>query len=628
MCGICGLFHPRAEGLDGVEAERAVRSMTALLARRGPDDESFFADPEGRLRLGFRRLAILDLSVGGRQPRRSASRRSVLAFNGEIYNYRELRAELAAAGRPCRTESDSEVLIEALELWQLAALPKLRGMFAFAWYELDARRLTLARDPFGIKPLYYAHGPDGALAFGSQYDLFWRTPWPAPDAVDGGALRLLLQLGHVPAPYGLMRGTRQLEPGGYLRCDPDGLELGRHFEVPGEDQGGPPRDETRLVDELGAALEVAVDRHRLADVPLGVFLSGGVDSPLVAAVARGQTSAALRAYTVGNAGWGQDEAIAARAYAAALEVDHQVLDLEPEGALAAVDDLVQAQHEPFADFSALPTFLLSRFARRDITVALSGDGGDELFFGYERPLSLLRDGGAFAWPRPARAAWWAARRLAALAGGRRASDAILFATPGDYYLAVNSRMSDDVLRRLAPDLPPRPADFATYRGASTGDPRALLAFARRAELLGQLQRGLKKVDMASMACGLEVRVPLLDLDLARWAFAVDPRQHVAGERKRLLAELLRRHLPPALLPKRKLGFSWPLADLLRGKLKPWAEALLLEGALFPAGFFARDAVERYWRDHQERKADHKWGLWALLMLQGWARRQGIAPATP
>lgn len=614
----------------GEPAAATVAAMTAAIARRGPDDAGSFADPSGTVRLGFRRLAILDLSAAGHQPMLSKSGRSAIVFNGEIFNFPELRRELVATGFEPRSRADSEVLLELLERDGLAVLPRLRGMFAFAFYEIPERRLTLARDPFGIKPLHLRELPGGRLAFASQLDALMlpESDPSSPGELDPASLGLYLRLSHLPPPYGFYRGVSQLPPGSFLRRDAAGKkESGLYYSF-AQPETFERRSRGELLERFESLLGQAVERHRLSDVPLGVFLSGGVDSPLVAAFAAEQArkeGMPLPAFILANPGWGQDEGPAARAYGEALGLSPRVTDFGPEETLSALDDLIAAQTEPFADFSLLPALLLSRLARREVKVVLSGDGGDELFYGYERPLSLLRDGAAFAWPRPIRRWLYAAGRLGL---ARRRGDTILFPTPGDYYLAVNSRFPEADLRALAPNLPGLPADFAIYRGEATGDWRSLLRFARRAEIAGQLQRGLKKLDMASMFHGLEARVPLLDLELAELAGAIDPLAHLtpeggpAGEleRKSLLRGLLSRKVPAELLPRRKLGFSVPLAELLRTVLRPRAEAALFDSELLPAGLFDRRRVAALWRAHQEGQVDAKWPLWAILALQWHLRR--------
>ena len=593
--------------------------MSEQMARRGPDDDGLWQDDGAGVCLGFRRLAILDLSPNGRQPMVSPSGRSVLVFNGEIYNFPELRRELEARGTTgdagFRSSGDSEVLAVALETWGLDVLPRLAGMFAFAWYERESRRLTLARDRSGIKPLYLAHGPAGELAFGSQYDQVLGAPWMRDASLRPDVLALYLRLVHLPAPFCLHDGAEQLEPGAFVQWQDGDLRRGRFWTAPS-------RAESELGlndgDRLGESLEKAVERHRLADVPLGVFLSGGVDSALVTAIARRQSPGRLKAFTLGNPGWPQDEEPMARRYAELLGVEHHVLHLTDGDWDQVFEEVVAAQHEPFGDFSIVPTLALSRFAREQVKVALSGDGGDEIFFGYERPRSLLRDGRFFRYPRAVRRGLYYAGRLGL---GPKRSDVITFESPGDYYLAVHGRMSGPMLQRLAPELGALPGDFDLYRSPPFEDLRQLAHFSRHVELHGQLQRGLKKVDMASMFHGLEVRVPLLDPEILELGFRFDPMASLGdGERKRLLRHQLLRHVPADAVDRRKLGFSFPLADVLRRRRRRQVEETLLDGELFPSGIFRRSEIESLWREHLSGERDHKWILWTLLCLQWWAQR--------
>lgn len=621
MCGICGILtFDQAAATDDVAL--AVGRMTRLLERRGPDAEGFWLDPAGRLRLGFRRLAILDLSPAGDQPMVAHDHSSVVVMNGEIYNYRDLRRELESAGLSFRSRSDTEVLLAALGRWGLDTLPRLNGMFAFAWYQMADRSLVLARDHAGIKPLYTQVVPGRGLTFASQLNALLATPW-GKQSVRPEVLKLFLQLHHIPAPYGFLEETEQVEPGGFWRIDAAGrIEKQRWWRLPRRPQVDLRGEAAH--EALSAALDAAVARQRLADVPLGVFLSGGVDSPLITAVARRQVGKGLKALTIANPGWGQDESADAAVLGKHLEVDFRCHAITAEEALAAIAQVQGAQHEPFADFSILPTLLISRHARAEMTVALSGDGGDELFFGYERPLSLLRSAKSWRWPWSVRAGLYGASQLGL---GPRRSDVMLHDSPGAYYLAVNSRFSAADLARLAPDLPELPADFDLYDCQASADPQTLADFSRHAEFYGQLQRGLKKVDMASMWHSLEVRVPLLDREVIEVALRIDPLEHMAGgRRKALLHDQLGRHVPPGLISKAKRGFGVPLGAWLRGPWRGLAEETLLDGELFPAGVFRRPEVERLWRAHQDGVADHKWQLWTLMTLQWWAtthlRRHG------
>jgi asparagine synthase (glutamine-hydrolysing) len=615
MCGLCGYFAPEG-GAASDEAAGAVAAMTALMVRRGPDDDGAWSDD--RCRLGFRRLAILDLTPAGHQPMVSSDGRSVIVFNGELYNFPTLRRELEAEGSRFRSRSDTEVVLEALVRWGEAALPRLNGMFALAWYVPEARRLLLARDHAGIKPLYWSTSPDGrALAFASQYDALLRAPWGRALPIDPDALATYLWLHHVPPPQALHRGVRQLEAGHYLVASPEGVRGPLPWStLPIDPEPDPKLVGDAALEAVAAALDDAVRRQRVADVPVGVFLSGGVDSALVTATAARQSEAPVRAFTIGNPGWWQDEGPAASVYAAHLGVRHTLENVSGERALGMLDDVFTAQREPFGDYSSLPTLLVSQVARRDVTVALSGDGGDELFFGYERPMSLLRNGRDFRWSYGVRRALWIASRLRL---GPRRSEAVTARDPGDYYLGVNSRLRAAGLAAIAPSLR-APSAAELYRYPGWRGERHLAGFSRWAECRGQLQRGLKKVDLASMHVSLEVRVPLLDREVLDVSLRIAPDEHMrGGERKSVLRRLLARHVPDATIGRQKRGFAVPLGEWLRGPLRPLVEAELLARDPYPAGVFDRQGLRKLYDDHLAQRADAKWTLWTLLSLARWAK---------
>lgn len=624
MCGIAGLL-TIAETARQPEFVEATRLMASLMARRGPDDEGFWEDPDGHLHLGFRRLAILDPTPAGQQPMISGDGRSIIVFNGEIYNFQELRHELAQCGVRFRSRTDTEVLLEALNCWGVEAVSRLNGMFAFAWYDRRERTLLLARDHAGIKPLYYFVHPSGhGLAFASQFNALLHTPWGEPGAIRLDVLKLYLRLHHIPPPYGLLENTHQLEPGHVLLVKHDGaIEKRSWWTLPRDNE--PSLRGQAALDALGEACEKSVRRQRIADVPLGVFLSGGVDSPIVTALARQQTGPELKAFTIGNPGWWQDESEAASLYARQLDVDHRLHPVDGDEALSTIREVMAAQHEPFADFSILPTLLVSRFARSEVTVGLSGDGGDELFFGYERPLSLLRNGADFRWPWPLRVALYAAGKYH-LRPHR--SESIISRTPGHYYFEVNSRLGNDDLHQLAPELNSLPSDFHLYAFDGYRNLRHLANYSRWVEFYGQLQRCLKKVDMAAMHHSLEVRVPLLDREVIEVSLRIDPFDCTRnGTRKALLRDLLAQYVPQEMIPKAKRGFAVPLGDWLRGALRSLVEETLFNGPLYPEGVFERRGLRRYWESHLSGARDVKWGLWTLLTLQWWANEHLHASTT-
>jgi len=448
------------------------------------------------------------------------------------------------------------------------------------------------------------------------------TPWGIPGNVRQDVLYLYLRLHHVPPPFGLLENTFQLYPGSYLSIDAScRLEMKQWWKLSEEPLVD--LDPADTIATLHETLKSTIERQRLADVPLGVFLSGGVDSPLVSAVTQNQVGPDLKAFTIATPGWWQDEGDTAREYARQMHVAIRVHDVTPQDVLNAIPLIMDAQHEPFADFSILPTLLISRFAREEVTVALSGDGGDELFFGYERPMSLLRGGTDFRWPQPMRMALYAAGKYGL---GPKRSDVIVSRSPGHYYFEVNSRLKKDTLESIAPGLKTLPSNFSLYDSPEYNGNIGLANYSRRVEFYGQLQRGLKKVDMASMFNSLEVRVPLLDREVIDLSLRIDPFECMRnGTRKAVLRDLLGTFVESDSIPKPKRGFSIPLTSWLRGPLRSMIEDMLLSRNLYPEGIFERKGVEKIWQEHLSEQADHKWGLWTLLALQWWADKH-LKPA--
>lgn len=613
MCGIAGIWN--ADNPD--RAKLAVRRMAAAMARRGPDHEGFWTSPDRALHLGFRRLAILDRSSAGHQPMMSSDGTSVVVFNGELYNFAELKGELEGAGVSFRSRSDTEVVVEALRRWGRDALRRFNGMFGLAWYDLKERRLLLARDHAGIKPLYYARPPGGAFAFASQLDALLAVPGLDPDALDLAVVHLFLRLHHIPPPFSLVRHTHQLAPGHWLEVVADGrMQTAAWWQLPRS-----PSPDTRkpvTLDELEATLGAAVKRQLVADVPVGVFLSGGVDSPLVAALAASISTRPLTAHTIGNPGWAQDESSDASTYARHLHLEHRLHAVSSERALAALPEVIAAQHEPLGDFSIIPTMLVSAFARETVTVALSGDGGDELFFGYVRPLSLLRNGRDFRWPWLVRLALYACGKLGL---GSPRSEVIASRTPGDYYFNVNCRITETQLRELAPMLPRLPDEFDLYRSGPYRGLHDLADYSRYVEFYGQLQRGLKKVDMGAMHHSLEVRVPFLDREVIDLSLRIDPFELMrSGRRKAHLEDLLARRVPRRAIHPQKRGFAIPLGQWLRGAWRDAVEDTLFGSRSRASDLFDRRRLRQYVDEHVVGHLDRKWGLWTILALEWWRSR--------
>jgi asparagine synthase (glutamine-hydrolysing) len=637
MCGIAGLMLAGPASAEALAARAA--PLNAALRHRGPDGEGIWTEPEAGVALAQRRLAIVDLSPTGAQPMLSASGRLAMTYNGEIYNFRELRAELEALGHRFRGSSDSEVLVEAWDRWGAdAALSRLNGMFAIAMFDRQARTLTLARDRLGVKPLLYARTPAG-LFFASELRALAREP-SMPQDVDPAAVAALLRNGCVPAPWTIIRGIGKLEPGAAMTWRAGGGEPEtRRFWSPktaAEAGQATPSDAPweRLVDEGEALIGDAVQRQTIADVPLGAFLSGGVDSSLVAALMQRGAGRRIDTFTIGFEEKAWDESHHAAAVAAHLGANHHTLMTNGRQALGVVGDLGGVYDEPFADSSQIPTLLLSRLVRGHVTVALSGDGGDETFAGYQRYGWGLRLAAAqVRVPAALRMAAFAGLRAvptgvlgkaAALAGrdtphaGHKLKRlAALVAAPGfvhgyRQFLALTNH--PELLVRASGEH--MPAAYAPETSAALSDP---LTRMQLTDALSYLPDDiLTKTDRASMSVGLEVRVPLLDHRIWEWAMRIPaPLRRKGGSGKALLKAILARHVPTALTERPKAGFAVPLADWLRTELRDFAEAHLAEAALADAAVFDAPAIRRLWAEHLAGGHDHAPVLWAVLMFQAW-----------
>lgn len=467
----------------------------------------------------------------------------------------------------------------------------------------------------GIKPLYYLEHAAG-LVFGSQYDQLTAHPACDRSAIDHSVVGLYLRLAYMPAPYGVLQGTRQLLPGHYLTFGVDQpLQVRSFYEWPRTFERLRGEAATEAVD---AAVRNAVARQLVSDAPLGAFLSGGVDSPLVAAVARESTGKPVPAFTIGSDDPRFDESGAARAYAVQLDLQHTVRTFTEQDALALIDDVASAYGEPFADYSALPSLMLSSVARESVKVALSGDGGDELFWGYPRFAKVLGARRHFAHPRALRIGRYAAAKAF---GTARPPRGIVFPTVGDWHFDAHSALRDEQFRRAAPSLLAIPSDFHLYDRSDVRDADDLAQWLRWNEVVGHLQMVLLKVDRASMYHGLEVRVPLLDLEVVACAARVAPEECVAdGVGKQPLRRALARRVHKESIPIPKRGFSVPMGSWLRRELRQVVEALLLERDPFPAGCFDRRALRAIYGEHLEERRDHTRGLWSLLAMQLWADR--------
>ncbi|UCI07144.1 asparagine synthase (glutamine-hydrolyzing) [Mesorhizobium sp. B1-1-8] len=653
MCGIAGIVGgPAATGSGAF----TVRRMADMLRHRGPDGDGVWGDAEAGVALAQRRLAIVDLSSAGTQPMTSHSGRYVIVFNGEIYNHREMRALLDRqhGDHPWRGHSDTEVFLAAIEEMGLKrALEAAVGMFAFGLWDRSERTLVLARDRLGEKPLYY--GRIGrAFAFASELKAFHPLPDWRPD-IDRDALTLLMRHNSIPAPYSVYQGISKLRPGHILILD-DGAREPRvesYWSAKAlAEQGrlepfrGSPEE---AVIELERQLRRALEGQMIADVPLGAFLSGGIDSSAIVAVMQSISSRPVRTFTIGFNESGYNEADHAEQVARHLGTDHTELYLTEQDALDVVPQLPAIYCEPFSDSSQIPTFLVSRLARGSVTVALSGDGGDELFSGYTR--YALAD-----------AAWNKLSRIPA--GLRRASAGLAtLPSPGLYDAVAEGIMPllpprfrrervGDKIHKAASVLSLRSVNDVYRRLCSHWEPTEIVAGAAEPPTMltgleplpalpGNVERMmyldmmsylpddiLVKVDRAAMAVSLETRVPLLDHRLVGFALSLPLSiLRAQNQTKWPLRQLLYKHVPRGLVDRPKMGFGVPIDAWLRGALRGWAEALLDERRLREDGLFQPEPIRRAWSEHLSGRRNNQYLLWDVLMFQSWREAQQGALAT-
>ena len=643
MCGLAGLF--TTDGTSLAALRSTANGMAAALRHRGPDDQGVWADEEAGIALGFRRLSIMDLSMDGHQPMRSPSGRYVLVFNGEIYNFVSLRDQLIGLGHTFRGTSDTEVLVTAIEQWGIKrTLPKILGMFSFGVWDRRERQLHLVRDRLGIKPLFVYKVP-GCVAFGSEIKALHSLP-RFDRTLDTKALGAFLRYLYVPAPGCIYRHVMKLLPGHVLTIkDPDeGLpESSPYWSLQEIAEAGLNHPfegtEDEAVNETDRLIRNSVQSRMRADVPLGAFLSGGIDSSLIVALMQEASEGPTRTYTVAFEEQEWNEADRAEKIAAHLGTDHNTITMTARDALDVVPGLPVLFDEPFASASALPNHLLCKAAGREVTVALAGTGGDEVFWGYNRYTygeRVMRP--AVRVPRSVRRG--ASRLLSFLSEDRW--DGIY----GKDHWPGLSRV-DHVGRKLhkLAGLLDKDSVVTMYRSlVSAWDvPEEILAM--ESESAGTLERVLSsrlagggltercvladqltylpddelaKIDRVSMAVGLEIRVPLLDHRVVEWSWRLHGRQkRRRGQGKWILREVLDRYVPRALVDGPKMGLSVPTERWLRGPLKDWGDDLLSQDTLQRHGHLRPEAVQAAWSHFQSRQSALDARLWAVLMLQSW-----------
>lgn len=646
MCGIVGFINQKN---DSHRWGECLGRMTAALSHRGPDDEGQWFDAEVGVAFGHRRLSILDLSPEGHQPMTSVSKRYEIVFNGEIYNFGELRADLEALSHQFRGHSDTEVMLAAFEQWGIeASVKRFTGMFAFALWDRSERTLYLVRDRLGEKPLYYGW-MGNVFLFGSELKSLRAHPaWQGE--IDPDVVAIFMRHNYIPAPYSIYKGIRKLQPGTILTLPMTSIR-NRHLADPvpywsaqeiAEAGINNPFEgsDAEAIEQLDHLLRSAVRQQMVADVPLGAFLSGGIDSSTIVALMQAQSNRAVKTFTIGFNEKDYNEAEHAKAVAAHLGTDHTELYLSPEDAMTVIPQLASIYDEPFSDSSQIPTLLVSKLARRQVTVCLSGDGGDELFCGYRRyatgrelwgkinhlptlpRLGLARAlrgvpigvwDNLFGWASPLFSRYGRPGRV----GDKmhKVAEVLDVASPEAMYRQLCSHCKQPTA--LVSNSNELASAFTnTKHTANLSDVNQRMMFVDTVSYLPD--NILVKLDRASMAVSLESRVPFLDHRIVEFAWRVPMKMKVKnGQGKWLLYQLLQKYLPKPLIERPKMGFGVPIGEWLRGPLRDWAESLLDEKRLREEGVFNHPLIREKWLEHLSGNRNWQYYLWDALMFQAW-----------
>lgn len=605
MCGFLAEYSPKS-----LVSKSEFLDLLSLSKKRGPDFQGYWTNNK-EVQLGFNRLAILDLSEAGQQPMTSFGQRYSVVFNGEIYNHLELRKRVAFSN--FRGTSDTETITACLEEWGMEkTITVLDGMFALAIYDHQTREMTLVRDFAGIKPLFY--GWNGTtLVASSQYDQILKHPEFSGQPIDSGVLKLYLQQHFMPAPFGLYQNTFQVLPGERITFNLEGHQKHhRYWELPETDSSSV-FDKAEAEKYIGETLASCVQEQLVADVPLGAFLSGGVDSPLVCAFAK-KYQPNLQVFSIGSDSKVHDESDRATQFAEALGVKQELWKLNAKEMKTYWQEATQALHEPLADFSILPTYLVSKLAKKNVTVALSGDGGDELFLGYERFWSVGKNIPFQHYPKILRQAIYGFDKYTT--GNKKVNSVVLASQQGQAHENLHSRFRKNWLDQIAPDLQhvALPNQWNVYEYENSKDERDLMAKMRKAEFYGMMQKTLRKVDLASMENSLEVRVPFLQKKMIEASLQIDPMlSYGKGQQKQVLKNMLALQIPNVAREEVKKGFSVPLTKWIKEDLKDTFLSTLLEGDVTSYGF-DKKAVEKMLMTHLNGQQDLKWPLFTLYAL--------------
>lgn len=650
MCGITGLLDT-SRRCGNQDLKHTVLKMAKTLHPRGPDDSGAWTDAENGIALGHRRLSIVDLSVEGHQPMHSVCGRYVISFNGEIYNFKELRRELEQLGHTFRGHSDTEVMLSSISQWGVfSSVNRFNGMFAYALWDRQERELHLVRDRLGEKPLYY--GWIGkTFVFGSELKALRAHPDFGRE-VDRDALTIYFRHNSIPAPYSIYKGISKVLPGTIVTIVQTDVgcssKVTPYWSVQAAAERGLAErfigSETEAVACLESLLRDSVKQRMVADVPLGAFLSGGIDSSMIVALMQAQSERPVQTFTIGFHEAGYNEAEHAKAVARHLGTAHTELYVTPEEAMAVIPRLPSLYDEPFADSSQIPTFLVSELARRNVTVALSGDAGDELFGGYDRYFTGLRILNKMDWiPAPAKSVLAHSLQMLSVSSWDTVFQAINLVMPKLF----RYRNPGDKLHKLAETMRTGgPEGIYTLLGSHWADPSSIviggsepvtvvtdpshrmdrLQFQERMMYLDMVSYLpddiLVKVDRASMGVSLESRVPFLDHRIVEFAWRIPLEMKIRdGRGKLLLRKLLDKYVPPALIDRPKMGFGVPIDTWLRGPLREWAEDLLDEKKMRDQGFLDADPIRETWNQHLSGTSNWQYELWDVLMFQAWLEHE-------
>ena len=659
MCGIVGTWLPDSYIFkDSSTLYKMVDTMQRALVHRGPDDEGVWCETNTALGLGHRRLSILDVSKAGHQPMESACGRYVIVFNGEIYNHKSIKKSLedACGIIKWKGHSDTEMLLTAIATWGIeSSLCQCVGMFSFALWDRKDHKLHLARDRMGEKPLYYGW-QNGVLMFASELKALTHHPdWTG--TIDKHALSLMLRYSYVPAPHSIYSGIQKLLPGTSVmftapnqqRIQPRAYWSVKQVAENGECNPFKGTD-LEIRDELEKILRAAIRDQMISDVPLGAFLSGGIDSSLVVALMKEESTSPVRTFSIGFHESDYDEAVYAKQVARHIGTEHTELYVSPDQAMAVIPELPALYDEPFADSSQIPTYLLSQMVRQHVTVALSGDGGDELFGGYNR----------YFWTR----SLWKKLGWLPLTVRKSAADIITSVSPASWdnlrqwITRLTSRGNypqfGDKIYKVADLLSAENAEEIYWRLVSTwrdakqpvaglGQPELLLPEIRTSLMLRHLESRmmlfdqssylpddiLAKVDRAAMGVSLETRIPLLDHRVVEFAWRIPLSKKIRqGQGKWLLRQLLYKYVPQKMIDRPKQGFSIPLDSWLRGPLRDWAENLLDRNKLKHEGILDPQSIRQKWAEHLSGKRNWQYMLWNILMFQAWMETYNVHNTDP